>query len=139
MLDIIEPFIKILNHIIMKQVAAALSLSVMILLCSFKTFDHSLVGRWVSHDGAPDAKILVDFNNDGTFKVTVNGETENAGNYKLNNDTFYMYDNHCGIQTAGQYKVTFYTEDSISFKLIQDSCAERIQEVNGGTIVRLKD
>src|SRR5436853_7931533 len=111
MSDIIESFIKILNNIIMKQVVVSLSLSAMILLCSFKTSDHSLVGHWVSHDGAPDAEVLVDFNNDGTFKVTVNGETENAGNYKLNNDTFYMYDNHCGIQTAGQYKVTFYTED----------------------------
>jgi hypothetical protein len=122
----------------MKQVVAALSLSAMILLCSLKTFDHSLVGHWVSHDGVPGSEILVDFNNDGTFKVTVNGETENEGNYKFNNDTFYMYDKRCGIEKAGQYKVNFYTEDSVSFKLIRDSCAERIQEIDGGTIVRLK-
>jgi hypothetical protein len=122
----------------MKQLVT-LSLSAVILLCSFKTFDHSIVGHWVSQDGAPGSKILVDFNNDGTFKVTVNDETENAGSYKFNNDTFYMYDNNCGIQTAGKYKLIFYTEDSLSFKLIQDSCSERIQEVDGGTIVRLKN
>ena len=123
----------------MKKTITAYSLCVIMVLCAFKTTDHSLVGHWISHDGVPDAKILVDFNNDGTFKVTVNDETENEGNYKFDNDTFYMYDNHCGMQTAGKYKVTFYTEDSVSFKLIQDSCSERIQEVDGGVIVRLRE
>jgi len=123
----------------MKKTIAAFSLCIAIMLCSFRTFDHSLVGHWISHDGAPGSKILVDFNSDGTFKVTVNGETENEGNYKFNNDTFYMYDNNCGMQTAGKYKLNFYTEDSVSFNLIQDSCSERIQEVDGGVIVRLRE
>ena len=77
----------------------------MIVFCSFKTFDHSLVGHWIYHDGAPGSEILVDFNKDGTFKVSVNGQTENEGNYKLENDTFYMYDKNCGMQTAGRYKL----------------------------------
>ena len=123
----------------MKKVPPAFSLFIVVMLFSFKTFDHSLVGHWISNDGAPGAKILVDFNSDGTFKVSVDGQTENEGNYKLYNDTFYMYDNNCGIQTAGKYKVNFYTEDSVSFELIQDSCADRIQEVNGGTITRLRE
>jgi hypothetical protein len=123
----------------MKKVIIAFSFCIVIVLFSFKIFDHSIVGHWVSHDGAPGAKILVDFNNNGTFKVTVNDTTENEGNYKLINDTFYMYDNNCGIQTAGMYKLNYYTEDSLSFKLIQDSCTDRIQEVDGGTIIRLRE
>ena len=123
----------------MKKVITAFSLCIMILLCSFKTSDHSLVGHWISHDSAPDAKVLVDFNDDGTFKVTVNGETENEGNYKVNDDTFFMYDHNCGMQVAGRYKLNFYTEDSVSFSLIQDSCTERIQVVNNAVIVRLKE
>ena len=123
----------------MKKVMTASSLCILIVLCSFKTFDHSLVGHWISHDGAPGSKIFVDFNSDGTFKVTVDGETENEGNYKFYNDTFCMYDNNCGLQTAGKYKMIFYTEDTLSFNLIQDSCADRIQEVNGGVLVRLRE
>jgi hypothetical protein len=123
----------------MKKIITAFALCSMIVLCSFKTFDHSLVGHWISHDGAPGSKILVDFNSDGTFKVTVDGQTENEGNYKFYNDTFSMYDSNCGMQTEGRYKVTFYNEDSLSFKLIEDSCTNRIQEVDGGVIVRLRE
>ena len=115
------------------------SVCVMGMLCSFRTYDHFLAGHWISNDGAPGSKILVDFNVDGTFRVSVNGQTENEGSYKQDNDTLYMYDANCGIQTAGKYKLNFYTEDSVSFELIQDSCATRIQEVNGGTIARLRE
>jgi hypothetical protein len=131
--------INIIKTVFMKKIIPVCLLCIIIILCSFKTFDHSIVGHWISHDGAPGSKILVDFNSDGTFKVAVDSETENEGKYRFFNDTFYMYDNNCGMQTAGKYKIVFYTEDSASFKLIQDSCAQRIQEVDGGTIVRLRE
>lgn len=108
-----------------------------ILLCSFITYDHKLVGHWKSNDGSPDSKIRVDFNADSTFKVTVNDETENEGKYKFYNDTFCMYDNNCGMQTAGMYKVNFITADSVTFKLIADSCTSRISEIDGGIISRV--
>ena len=123
----------------MKKVIFIFSVCCMIMLCSFRTSDHSIIGHWISRDGAPGSKILVDFNNDGTFKVTVDGQIENEGNYKFYNDTFSMFDSNCGIQTEGKYKITFYTEDSLSFKLIQDPCTNRIQEVDGGVIARLHE
>jgi hypothetical protein len=49
-----------------------------------------------------------------------------------------MYDDNCGMQVAGKYKLNFYTEDSLSFSLIEDSCTERAGEVNGGVIKRIK-
>jgi hypothetical protein len=107
-------------------------------LCAFVVLDHNLVGHWVTY--TPDnAKVLVDFNEDGTFKVSVDGNTENEGKYKLNQDTFFMYDENCGIEMPGKYKLTFYGEDSVSFSLIEDACLGRAQDVNGGSIKRLKE
>jgi len=107
------------------------------LFFSFITADHNIVGHWITY--TPDnSPVYVDFNSDGTFKVTVDGQIENQGNYRLSNDTFSMYDNNCGIQLAGKYKLNFYTEDSLSFSLIEDSCTERVGEVNGGVIKRIQ-
>ena len=115
----------------------AICIGFAIVLCSFSDFEHTLIGHWISYDGAPGSKILVDFNKDSTFKVTVNDQTENEGRYKFYKDTFWMYDNNCGMQTAGIYKINFVTADSASFKLIADSCTSRISEVDGGIISRL--
>ena len=120
----------------MKKMLA--SICIALVLCAFSFFDHTIIGHWVSNDGAPGSKILVDFNEDSTFKVTVNNEVENEGRYKFYNDTFCMYDNKCGMQTAGIYKVNFFTADSLSFRLISDSCTNRISEMNGGVISRLR-
>jgi hypothetical protein len=122
----------------MKKTFLWLPLFAVFILSAFTLSDHNLVGHWVTY--TPDnSKVLVDFNNDGTFKVTVDGQTENEGKYKLNQDTFFMYDNNCGMETEGKYKLTFYGEDSLSFSLIEDPCADRSENVNGGTIKRLAD
>lgn len=106
-------------------------------IMAFTVADHSIVGHWVSK-GPDNSKIYLDFNPDNTFKVTVDGRMENAGNYQFMNDTFYMYDKNCGLNVVGKYKINFVNEDSASFKLIQDSCSDRAGEVNGGIIKRLK-
>ena len=49
-----------------------------------------------------------------------------------------MYDKNCTINVCGKYKITFYTKDSASFALIEDSCKDRAGEVNGGAIIRVK-
>ena len=49
-----------------------------------------------------------------------------------------MYDNNCGMNICGKYKITFYNKDSASFAVIEDSCRDRAEEVNRGTIKRLK-
>lgn len=120
----------------MKKTFLWLPLFAVCILSASTLSDHNLVGHWVSY--TPDnSKVLIDFNNDGTFKVTVDGQAENDGKYKLNEDTFFMYDNNCGIEKEGKYKLTFYGEDSASFSLIEDACTDRSGEVNGGTIKRL--
>ncbi|MBS1934784.1 MAG: hypothetical protein JST96_12360, partial [Bacteroidetes bacterium] len=71
--------------------------------------------------------------------VLVDGHVENEGKYELNGDVFTMYDKGCGMNVPGKYKLTFYTPDSVSFSVLQDSCKERIGEVNGGVITRLQN
>ena len=91
----------------MKKIVRAFCIAIAVMLCTFSVFEHTLAGHWVSHDGAPGAKILLDFNEDSTFKVTVNNQIENKGRYKFYQDTFWMYDNNCGMQNAGMYKIIF--------------------------------
>ncbi len=107
-------------------------------LLSFISTDHNIIGHWISI-GTGKSKVFLDFNKDNSFKVTVDGKTENEGSYTFVNDIFSMYDNNCGKTIAGKYQIIFYTEDSASFKLIQDSCTDRAGEVNGGIIKRLMD
>jgi hypothetical protein len=110
----------------------------MIVSSAFIKFPHEIIGHWISN-GPNNSKVNLDFNKDGTFKVMVDGDLENEGKYKFGNDTFFMYDNNCGMNVSGIYKIIFYSEDSASFSLINDSCAERAGEVNGGIITRVKE
>ena len=120
----------------MKRIFIWFTVFVAISLLAFVISDHNIVGHWTA-SGPDSTQVLIDFNNDGTFKVTSNGQTENEGKYKFYEDTFLMYDNNCGMQTGGKYKLIFYNDDSASFKLIEDSCTERAQEVDGGAIKRI--
>jgi|SRR5450432_2258984 hypothetical protein len=119
----------------MKRVYPLL-LPVILFLFSFsQVMDDKLTGHWVTI-GNQSADI--DFTADGHFKVMVNGNIENEGKYTLSKDVFSMYDNNCGMQVEGKYKLTFFTSDSLSFTLIADSCINRNSEVNGGVIKRIK-
>ncbi|MEO8713335.1 MAG: hypothetical protein ABI405_14480 [Parafilimonas sp.] len=122
----------------MKKTFLCLAMFAVIFLYAFVIPDHNLAGHWISYSG-DGSKINVDFNNDSTFKVSVNDETENEGKYKLIEDTFFMYDNNCGMEIPGKYKLTFYNEDSVSFSLIDDACIDRTVEVDGAAIKRIKD
>ncbi len=105
---------------------------------AFVNTEHQLTGHWMTK-GQNNSKVYLDFNSDKTFKVTVDGRTENEGNYEFAKDIFTMYDKSCGINVPGKYKLTFYTPDSASFSLLQDSCKDRAGEVNGGIITRIKN
>jgi hypothetical protein len=120
----------------MKRAFILFTVFAIIGLYAFVVSDHNIVGHWTA-SGPDYSNVFVDFNSDSTFKVTSDGQTENEGRYKFYEDTFVMYDNNCGMQTGGKYKITFYNDDSASFKLIEDSCSNRAQEVDGGTIKRL--
>jgi hypothetical protein len=100
---------------------------------------HSLVGRWVSHHKNGSVASYVVFKTDGSFVHTSpKGKLLHQGKYKLNNDTFSIYDKTCGVGYWGKYKLNFYGADSVSFAVIEDSCSGREHDVNGGGIRRLK-
>ncbi len=107
-----------------------------VLLMSFAAFPHTLEGTWISN-GPNNSKVVLDFKPNGDFKVTVGKDVENQGRYEFKLDTFKMYDNNCGANVAGMYKITFYTADSASFTLISDPCKSRSEEVDGGRIKRV--
>lgn len=107
------------------------------LLFSFISFPHTLIGTWMTK-GQDNSIVLLKFDSSGSFKVTVGNTVENQGHYSFNEDTFTMYDANCGSSFVGKYKLTFFTEDSASFTLIDDSCKDRAGEVDGGRIKRVK-
>jgi hypothetical protein len=96
---------------------------------------HPITGRWIAA-GPNNTKLFSEFNKDGTFKVYSRTATENSGSYHTSIDTIFMYDKNCGMQVAGKYLLHFYGTDSVSFSLLQDSCGERAQEVNGARMKR---
>ncbi len=112
-----------------------ITLPVILFLFAFTTMKDKLTGHWITVGSQP---AYVDFMSDSTFRVMVNGNVENEGKYKLNDNVFSMYDNNCGMQIEGKYKLTFFTGDSLSFTLITDDCTQRSGEVNGGVIKRIK-
>jgi hypothetical protein len=108
-----------------------------IALTGFTIFQHDLIGTWQSN--APGgSKVTLEFKADGKFMVTVDGAEENKGTYTFKQDTFTMYDDNCGMQAPGRYKINFFTVDSAAFSLISDPCTDRSGEVAGGTIKRIK-
>jgi hypothetical protein len=96
---------------------------------------HQIVGHWIA-EGPGNTKVFVDFTKNGTFKVYSKEGTENQGSYRTGLDTLLLYDNKCGMKMPGKYLLNFYGEDSVSFFLLQDSCTDRAQEVNGGRMKR---
>jgi hypothetical protein len=122
---------------IMKKSFYNLSFSAVILLAALGFANDKLTGHWLVQTGEGPANV--DFASDGTFKVLANGQTVNEGKYKLVVDTFFMTDNNCGSQGEGKYKLTFHTPDSVSFKSITDPCSERMQQVDGVSMTRIKD
>jgi hypothetical protein len=96
---------------------------------------HPITGHWIAA-GPNNTKLFIDFNKDGTFKVYSSAATENSGSYHTSIDTIFMYDKNCGTQVPGKYLLHFYGADSVTFSLLQDSCSERAQEVNGARMKR---
>ena len=106
----------------------------LLMMATFFFSKHHLVGHWITK-GA-NSKVNIDFNGDGTFKVSTKERVENEGLYKFYDDTISITDKNCGENIQGIYKITFHTDDSASFKVITDPCLERSGEINGGIIVR---
>jgi hypothetical protein len=108
---------------------------VMLMMIAFFPPTHNLIGHWITN-GENNSKVYVDFNKNGTFKVSTNGKIENEDRYKFTNDTIWITDRNCGEKVHGKYNIIFYTDDSATFKVITDPCLDRAGEINGGVIVR---
>jgi hypothetical protein len=115
--------------------ALVLLLSVGSLLLAFEMPEYSLIGRWftLNPDGSP-IQEYVDFNNDGTYSVTLpNGEIGEKGFYKFKDSLFSIRNakDVCGKDYWGKYNLTFHGSDSIHLSLIEDSCTERRMDIVG--------
>jgi len=95
-------------------------------------FDNTkLVGRWTIYG----TNEFVDFFKDGTYDVVLpDGNIGERGNYKLKDSVFSIKNAKayvCGADYWGRYKLTFYGDDSLAFKLIDDSCTNRKNDIVG--------
>lgn len=93
----------------------------------FYTSTDELTGRWESPVSPKGNVTGVVFKDDQTFEGYVNKKPFVTGQYSYdsNEDIFTFTDNGCNGVT-GIYKINFFSNgDSMSFKAIMDSCAER--------------
>ncbi len=90
-----------------------------------------LVGRW----SIPGTGEFVDFFKNGTYDVVLpNGNIGERGNYKLEDSIFSIKNAKayvCGADYWGKYQLTFQGDDSLTFKLIEDSCTDRRNDIVG--------
>jgi hypothetical protein len=117
---------------------AVLSASVFLLVfCSFYIPKMSLVGHWtINYKGD---KAEAEFKSDGTFRATDDhGGFDIGGKYKFKDNVISISDTSCNAAYWGQYKPTFYNNDSLSTLLTDDSCTVRKYVLDGATFTRRK-
>ncbi len=117
----------------MKQSIKVFAVFFLIIAFAFIPPQHDIVGRWITYN--TDGSIAyVDFNKDGTFKVTSpEGKLFHHGNFKFNDDVFSVNDKEgCGDTYWGSYKFTFFSEDSLTVSVIEDSCTGRREDITTG-------
>jgi hypothetical protein len=99
---------------------------------------HVLTGRWIARE-KDGSSTYVDFKADHTFQVYHNGKLMHHGNYRFSDPVFSITDDEgCGIGYWAKYDLTFFGTDSVSFKVAEDSCVPRRQEINGSGLIRPK-
>jgi hypothetical protein len=98
----------------------------------------SLVGHWKARYGnGPTGHVL--FRSNGTAEATFDGETWKVGGpYKVQGSTVALSDSSCGLGYWARYNATWYSDDSVGFKVIADSCSGRKANVDGAVIIREK-
>jgi len=98
----------------------------------------SLVGRWrAKYGNGPTGHIV--FRSNGTAEATFDKETWKVGGpYKVEGNTVSISDSSCGLGYWAKYDATWYSNDSVGFKVIKDSCSGRKMNVDGSVLVREK-
>lgn len=119
----------------MKQSIKVFAVFSILVALAFIPPKHDLVGRWITY-GSDGSIGYVDFNKDGTFKVSSpEGKIFHQGNYKFDKDVFSINDKEgCGDTYWGTYRLTFFDEDSLTPAVIQDTCAGRREQITTGNI-----
>lgn len=121
----------------MKQRLALLLSGLALAALSFTEPPGSLKGRWQKR--VPDGTLLsVLFRSDSTFEGFSNGKSFLSGKYYVRRDTFAFANGGCGLSYYGTYKLTFSTQDSVQFAVIQDTCGWRRRGSNGLTMGRVR-
>ena len=112
-----------------------LFLSISATLFAFVSPKYSLIGQWsiLNLDGSPSGEY-VDFKDDNAYIVALpDGQIGEKGNYLLKDSVFSIKNikDVCGKDYWGQYKLTFYGNDSVHFTLINDTCSARRMDLVG--------
>ena len=87
--------------------------------------DNLLVGKWESPPSPKGNITTVHFKSDGSFEGFVNRKPFVSGHYELEKDLLKFTDNGCDGH-PGTYQLVFSNHgDSLRFRPVDDSCAER--------------
>ncbi|HVU94053.1 MAG TPA: hypothetical protein VHE34_02475 [Puia sp.] len=108
------------------------------LLFSFVGARRSLVGHWKVAYGNKHTGEMVCHSN-GHFEATFKGETwKVGGEYKSDGATVSISDSSCGFGYWAKYRTNWFSDDSVSFSVIEDSCSGRKSDGDGAVLVRMK-
>ena len=104
-------------------------------LIAFISQNDILIGQWsiLNLDGSPSGEY-VDFKPDNTYTVALpDGKIGETGTYLLKDSVFSIKNIKavCGKDYWGQYKLTFYGNDSVHLTLVKDTCSERRMDLVG--------
>jgi hypothetical protein len=97
-----------------------------------------LVGHWRAAYG-DGSKGTVSFRGDGSYEATFTGYTWKAGGqYKQDGEIFTLTDSVGGIGYWAKYNVAWFSNDSLRFTAIEDTCKGRKSNIHGAVLIRQK-
>jgi len=112
--------------------------ALLILVLAFNAGRRSLVGHWnVAYGNNISGEMVCQA--DGHFEATFTGQTwKVGGQFKSDGSTVSVQDSTCGFGYWGTYKTIWYSDDSVKFTALEDSCSGRKYNGDGAVLVRAK-
>jgi len=119
-----------------------LGLLAIVLFSAFAIKDdpNPLTGRWENTRLYRGTKmsLIGNFKADGSYSGFINQKVFVTGKYQMKHDTLYIDDSTCGLGYTGTYKVQFFSQDSLKFHVIQDTCTGRREGTNNFMFRKIK-
>jgi hypothetical protein len=118
----------------MKKALITSLLAIAVISYSFIDESNPLVGKWEWSKKFKDGPltVLAVFKVNGTYDGFANKKSFVSGTYKVVKDTLFIADPLCNSKYMATYKLKFFgNKDSVQFNVIQDTCAQRRNSVNG--------